>query len=88
MDALPLTTPTKQDKGIATAPETHSESQLVDSWGAEEERRLVWKVDCIVLILLTWCFFNFQLDCANTGNALTDGFLDDVGISQDWFNVG
>lgn len=23
-----------------------------------------------------------------SGNALTDNFLDDVGISQNWFNVG
>jgi len=26
--------------------------------------------------------------CLYSGNALTDNFLQDVGITQNWFNVG
>lgn len=33
-------------------------------------------------------FFALQLDRANAGNALTDGFIHDIGITQNQFNVG
>ena len=38
--------------------------------------------------ILMLVFFGLQLDRANAGNALTDKFLTDVHITQDWFNVG
>lgn len=50
--------------------------------------RQLHRIDKIVLSILILCFFNFQLDRANIGNALTDNFLKDVGITQNWFNVG
>ncbi|KAH7041593.1 alternative sulfate transporter [Microdochium trichocladiopsis] len=57
-------------------------------WTEQEEKALVRKIDGIVLSLLMICFFAFQLDRANAGNALTDNFLGDVGITQDQFNIG
>ncbi|KAM0433397.1 hypothetical protein ACHAPT_004275 [Fusarium lateritium] len=63
-------------------------SHSMQLWTDSEERSLVRKIDSIVLTILIFCFFNFQLDRANIGNALTDNFLADVGITQNWFNVG
>ncbi|KAL1968638.1 hypothetical protein VTN77DRAFT_1464 [Rasamsonia byssochlamydoides] len=57
-------------------------------WTEEEERRLVRRIDSIVLPLLMLAFFALQLDRGNIGNALTDFFLQDVGITQDQYNVG
>ncbi|KAK7224731.1 hypothetical protein V2G26_012734 [Clonostachys chloroleuca] len=58
------------------------------SWSPEEEKKLVSKIDSIVLTILTLCFFAFQLDRSNIGNALTDQFLKDVGVTQNEFNIG
>ncbi len=85
-------------------------SQGVNStWTAEEERRVVRKLDLLVMPLLIIAFFALQLDrgksfpkcqlegrqadlwycgIGNIGNALTDFFLDDVGITQGQFNDG
>lgn len=38
--------------------------------------------------LLTLVFFFLQLDRGNIGNALTDNFLVDVGITQYQYNIG
>ncbi|KAH8898031.1 alternative sulfate transporter [Thozetella sp. PMI_491] len=57
-------------------------------WTEKEESKLVHKVDLVVMPILMLCFFALQLDRANIGNALTDHFLVDVGITQNWFNVG
>jgi MFS family permease len=38
--------------------------------------------------LLTLGFFCLQLDRGNIANALTDNFMEDVGITQNQFNVG
>ncbi|KAJ4264354.1 hypothetical protein NW762_005551 [Fusarium torreyae] len=54
----------------------------------EEEKRLVRKVDLLLMPLLVLGFFALQLDRGNIGNALTDSFLADVGITQNQFNVG
>jgi len=62
------------------------EQQL--TWSEEEEKRLVRKVDWIVMTLLILGFGALQLDRGNIGNALTDYFLEDVGITQDQFNIG
>ncbi|CRK21379.1 hypothetical protein BN1723_012369 [Verticillium longisporum] len=57
-------------------------------WSSEEEKRLVRKVDFIVMPLLMLGFFVLQLDRGNIGNALTDFFFRDVGITQNQFNIG
>ncbi|GAB7352530.1 hypothetical protein MBLNU459_g2923t2 [Dothideomycetes sp. NU459] len=65
-----------------------SEIGEVPSWTAEEERKVVRKLDFSVLPLLTMVFFALQLDRGNIGNALTDNFLKDVGITQYQYNIG
>ncbi|EJT74858.1 hypothetical protein GGTG_08696 [Gaeumannomyces tritici R3-111a-1] len=62
-------------------------TQVVD-WSQEEEVRAKRKLDLIVMPLLTLGLFCLQLDRGNIANALTDRFMEDVGISQDEFNVG
>ncbi|ORY71367.1 alternative sulfate transporter [Pseudomassariella vexata] len=58
------------------------------TWTPAEETAVRRKVDVTVIPMLMATFFAFQLDRANIGNALTDNFLHDVGITQDWLNVG
>ncbi|PKS08198.1 hypothetical protein jhhlp_005474 [Lomentospora prolificans] len=57
-------------------------------WTEEEERALVRRVDFLLMPLLILGFFVLQLDRGNIGNALTDFFLEDVGVTQNQFNVG
>ncbi|KAL2132613.1 hypothetical protein VTI74DRAFT_3603 [Chaetomium olivicolor] len=73
-----------------------SESQVSHSdddgqeitWTEEEERALVRRIDFLIMPLLILGFFALQLDRGNIGNAMTDFFLKDVGITQFQFNVG
>ncbi|KAF4775618.1 alternative sulfate transporter [Colletotrichum scovillei] len=79
----------KQVKMVAKSPGSQSDSENPDiDWNPEEERQLVRKVDLIIMPLLILAFFALQLDRGNIGNALTDYFLKDVGITQNQFNVG
>ncbi|PNH46476.1 hypothetical protein VD0004_g1694 [Verticillium dahliae] len=57
-------------------------------WSEEEEKKLLRKIDFVVMPLLIAGFFALQLDRGNIGNALTDNFFVDVGITQNQFNVG
>ncbi|WVW87157.1 hypothetical protein I302_109214 [Kwoniella bestiolae CBS 10118] len=58
------------------------------TWTDAEERAVVRKIDFVVLPLLFFGFYVFQLERGNISNALTDGFLKSVGITQDQFNTG
>ncbi|KAG7149737.1 MFS transporter prlL like protein [Verticillium longisporum] len=51
------------------------------------KKRGSW-IDTAIMPLLTLGFYALQLDRGNIGNALTDFFLRDVGITQNQFNVG
>ena len=61
---------------------------LSADWTEAEEAAVRWKLDLIVMPLLWLGFFVFQLERGNISNALTDGFLKAVGITQDQFNTG
>ncbi|EQB56921.1 putative transporter [Colletotrichum gloeosporioides] len=79
----------KQIKTVAESPESQSDGGHSEvDWSQEEEQRLLRKVDILIMPLLILAFFALQLDRGNMGNALTDYFLKDVGISQNQFNVG
>ncbi|CAI6044115.1 unnamed protein product [Clonostachys chloroleuca] len=60
----------------------------IDDWSPEEEAAVVRKIDLLVMPLLIAGFFVLQLDRGNIGNALTDFFLAEVGITQLQFNIG
>ncbi|KAL6249333.1 hypothetical protein RBB50_003186 [Rhinocladiella similis] len=57
-------------------------------WTPDEERRAKRKLDLIIMPLLTMGFFCLQLDRGNMANAITDNLMEDIGITQDQFNVG
>lgn len=52
------------------------------TWTEAEERRVRWKLHSTVLVLLFFGFYVFQLERGNISNALTDGFMAKIGITQ------
>jgi predicted MFS family arabinose efflux permease len=72
------------------APPHEDEQGLVIEvdWTREEEKKAKRKLDLILMPLLLLGFFCLQLDRGNIANAITDSFMEDVGIDQDQFNVG
>ncbi|KAL4815100.1 major facilitator superfamily domain-containing protein [Aspergillus spinulosporus] len=73
---------TVQDKEEVAPPE------YVVDWTVEEETKAKRKLDLMIMPILTLGFFCLQLDRGNMANAITDNFMEDVGINQDQFNVG
>lgn len=61
---------------------------LVKDWTDEEERKLLWKVDLVVMPILWLGFFALQMDRGNLGNAKTSTLLEDLHMTQNQFNVG
>ncbi|KAI9795832.1 MAG: hypothetical protein M1833_006781 [Piccolia ochrophora] len=61
---------------------------LYRDWTRDEEVRAKRKLDFIIMPLLFLGFFCLQLDRGNISNAITDKFMEDVGITQNQFNVG
>jgi predicted MFS family arabinose efflux permease len=72
------------------SPPTEDEQALAleKDWTPEEELKAKRKLDRIIMPLLTLGFFCLQLDRGNISNAITDKFMEDVGITQNEFNVG
>ncbi|KAK3697888.1 hypothetical protein LTR37_017205 [Vermiconidia calcicola] len=58
------------------------------NWSPEEEGKAKRKLDLIIMPLLTLGFFCLQLDRGNIANAITDDFMEDIGVTQNQFNVG
>ncbi|CAK7236665.1 hypothetical protein SCUCBS95973_009685 [Sporothrix curviconia] len=87
-----MASPTFEEKQIGISTEASQsdgyQSDIERDWSDEEESKLVRKLDFIVMSLLTLAFFALQIDRGNIGNALTDDFLVDVGITQYQYNVG
>ncbi|KAI0461099.1 hypothetical protein LJB42_001114 [Komagataella kurtzmanii] len=52
--------------------ETGEKTVVVKDWTDEEERRLVRRVDFILIPLLFWAFFILQIDRGNISNVYTD----------------
>ncbi|KAK8148908.1 hypothetical protein G3M48_008798 [Beauveria asiatica] len=75
------------ETSVGEKSETSSQSPSGD-WSEAEEKAIVRKLDLLIIPLLIAGFFVLQLDRGNIGNALTDFFLKEVGITQFQFNVG
>ncbi|TKX25001.1 MFS transporter-like protein 41 [Elsinoe australis] len=69
-------------------PDKDIDGGLQRDWSLDEERRAKRKLDLIIMPILTLGFFCLQLDRGNMANAITDRFMEDVGITQNEFNVG
>jgi hypothetical protein len=77
------------EKDLSLVDSPHDSTSEVDfSYTEAEEKRVRWKLNLTVLPLLFLGFYVFQLERGNISNALTDGFLVKVGITQDQFNTG
>jgi len=61
---------------------------LEKDWTVEEEAKAKRKLDLIIMPLLTLGFFCLQLDRGNISNAITDNMMEDIGITQNQFNIG
>ncbi|KAI0462325.1 hypothetical protein LJB42_004413 [Komagataella kurtzmanii] len=76
--------------------ETGESTVIVKDWTDEEEQKLVWKVDFIVLPILYFAFFILQLDRGNISNVYTDthfySMLDlnntKINIASALFSIG
>ncbi|KAK9704497.1 hypothetical protein K7432_010157 [Basidiobolus ranarum] len=58
------------------------------TWAAEEEEKLVRKVDIRIMTWIGLMFFFLQLDRGNVSNAMTDNFTEDLGITINELNIG
>lgn len=56
------------------------------TWTAEEEARAVRKTDYRLLAFFCLMYLGTQMDRGNLSNALTDNFLDDLGLTTTDFN--
>ncbi|KAL4899365.1 hypothetical protein BDW74DRAFT_115835 [Aspergillus multicolor] len=68
--------------------EGHHRFDPTATWTEEEEKRVVWKTDLMLMTWLCLMFFGLQLDRGNLSNALTDSFLDDLNMTTDDYNNG
>lgn len=55
-------------------------------WTEEEERVVIRKIDRRLLLCFCIMIFGMALDKGNLANALTDGLLDDLNLSELQFN--
>ncbi|KAJ6127861.1 Major facilitator superfamily domain general substrate transporter [Penicillium samsonianum] len=57
-------------------------------WTEKEEKLLVRRLDYRICSWVCLMFFALQLDRGNIGQALSDGMLDDLGLSTNQYNYG
>jgi predicted MFS family arabinose efflux permease len=79
---------TKSESGFPPPQDDEEALAVQVDWTKEEEAKAKRKLDFIIMPLLTLGFFCLQLDRGNISNALTDGFMEDVGVTQNEFNIG
>ncbi|KAG0650957.1 putative transporter [Hyphodiscus hymeniophilus] len=56
------------------------------TWG--EEHRLIRKIDSKIMLFAAIMFMALELDRSNISQALTDNFLDDLGMDTNDYNLG
>ncbi|KAL8781839.1 MAG: hypothetical protein Q9213_005841 [Squamulea squamosa] len=58
------------------------------TWTLEEEKSLIRKLDLRVCAYCCFMFFALQIDRSNISQALSDNFLDDLGMNTNDYNTG
>jgi hypothetical protein len=82
--------PPKEDKdniSVYTNQGVPVETLSLVSPDPEISKKLVRKLDLIVLPLLAIIYFTHSLDRANLGNAKTDGFEKDIGLKDNQYSL-
>lgn len=67
---------------------SEAKPQPTISWTDDEERRVRRATDFKLLSFIILCFLFLQFDRTNLGNALTGGFKQHLGITQNQINIG
>ncbi|KAF4469221.1 alternative sulfate transporter [Fusarium albosuccineum] len=60
---------------------------LVIDWTPEEEKKAK-RNHCVIRITSAWADQGAEIDRGNIANAITDNFMEDIGIDQNQFNIG
>ncbi|KAL4879951.1 major facilitator superfamily domain-containing protein [Aspergillus karnatakaensis] len=68
--------------------EGHHRFDPTASWAPEEEKKVIFKTDLMLMSWLCLMFFGLQLDRGNLSNALADNFLEDLNLTSDDYNNG
>jgi hypothetical protein len=82
--------PPKEDKdNISVYTNTGAPAETISlvAPNSEVSKKLVKKLDLIVLPLLAIIYFTHSLDRANLGNAKTDGFEKDIGLQDNQYSL-
>ena len=58
------------------------------TWTEAEERAVLWKTDLQLLLFFCIISIGLAIDRHNLSNALTDNFLEDLGLNTNDFNHG
>jgi hypothetical protein len=77
----------KDNSSVYTNQDVPAEVLSLVSPDPEVSKKLVRKLDLIVLPLLAIIYFTHSLDRANLGNAKTDGFEKDIGLKDNQYSL-
>ncbi|KAF2140326.1 uncharacterized protein K452DRAFT_289072 [Aplosporella prunicola CBS 121167] len=77
----------RNDVGPISKYNTDSEVGEVEEVDPKKERKLVWKLDFSVMILIFLMYFFNSIDRSNLGNAKTDGMEDDLDFKGNQYSV-
>lgn len=57
-------------------------------WTVDEEKKAIRKTDWKILTMVSFMFFALNLDRGNLAQAISGGFLEDIKLSTDDYNLG
>ncbi|CCG24988.1 allantoate permease [Candida orthopsilosis Co 90-125] len=68
--------------------ESYSAFDPTFEWTEEEEKKVIWKLNWRVVFTACLLFVSLQVGRGNLSQAVSDNFLDDLGLNTNDFNVG
>lgn len=64
----------------------HACNELI-TWTPEEEKKVVFKIDCYLLITIFWMYLLSYMDRTNVGNAYAAGMKDDLKMDSSQYSI-